>query len=192
MRTPKQHPWDAQAARVLRLAGLPDPLPGKVGKAVGGVRGRRRRSPKDGSGLAGDAPLAGAWADHQEKHEQAEDFRRGFLALYRWDRRRFLRHMREKLGQAQDDVLLASHGEEGAGMTQRSHRSPARPAVRSGPLLPPHAGYAPAERRRRAFHRMPVLPDQKHGTYSDALREWRQKHGIKAPKAPKGGRHGRH
>lgn len=29
---------------------------------------------------------------------------------------------------------------------------------------------------------------RKHGVYDDALREWRQKHGIKAPKAPKGSR----
>lgn len=34
----------------------------------------------------------------RETHEQVEDFRHGFLALYRWDHRRFLRHMREKLG----------------------------------------------------------------------------------------------
>ena len=27
---------------------------------------------------------------------------------------------------------------------------------------------------------------RKHGTYGDALREWRQKHGIQAPKRPGG------
>ena len=32
------------------------------------------------------------------KHDQTEDFRHAFLALYRWDHRRFLRQMREKLG----------------------------------------------------------------------------------------------
>lgn len=31
---------------------------------------------------------------------------------------------------------------------------------------------------------------RKHSLYGDALREWRQKHGIKAPKTPRAGSHG--
>lgn len=98
MRTPKQHPWTHKPLAFFDSLDFPTLYPEKWAKQLGACEGDLAAARKMAAGSLAmlHSPVHGPIT--QAKHEQIEDFRHGFLALYRWDRRRFLRHLREKLG----------------------------------------------------------------------------------------------
>ena len=98
MRTPKQHPWTHKPLAFFDSLDFPTLYPEQWAKQLAACEGDVDAARKMAAGSLAmlHSPVQGPIT--REKHEQAEDFRRGFLALYRWDLRRFLRHMRENLG----------------------------------------------------------------------------------------------
>ncbi len=98
MRMPEQHPWTHKPLAFFDSLDFPTLYPEKWAKQLAACEGDVDAARKMAAGSLAmfHAPVHGPIT--QAKHEQIEDFRHGFLALYRWDRRRFLRHMREKLG----------------------------------------------------------------------------------------------
>ena len=98
MRAPEQQPWTHKSLAFFDSLDFPTLYPEKWARQLAACEGDVEVARKMAAGSLAmlHSPVHGPIT--REKHEQAEEFRRGFLALYRGDRRRFLRHMRERLG----------------------------------------------------------------------------------------------
>lgn len=98
MRALEQHPYTHRPAAFFESLDIPSLYPRQWAKQLALCEGdaEAARTMAVSWLMFTHSPMQGPIT--REKHEQAKDFRHGFLALYRWDRRRFLRHMREKLG----------------------------------------------------------------------------------------------